>query len=404
MKNPTRRIHTAFITLILSATLSACSVFDSSQYYSIGGTVSGLDGTVVLQNNGADNLKITKDGKFTFQEKVVDSLSYDVTVLEQPEGATCTVTDGTGDISNKDITNIKVECVSSTSVVAFTELFVSNAFDGSNQIMVYPIDATGDVAPLRVIAGASTHMSDPTAISISGDEIVVANYGGNTITVFPTSGDGNISPTREITGGSTNLNNPLGIFASATEIFVANQGGSITVYPISADGDVAPSREITGLVGPAGVTADDSFIYVADRDADAVKVFDISATGAAIPVRTISGASTLLNGPNAITISGNELFIGNFNGSGEILAFDKTADGDVAPNRTIAGATTTLNTTSNIAINNTDIFVGNESCSMGTSERVPVFQTSDDGDVAPTRVITGASTLLGTCPEGIALH
>ena len=34
--------------------------------FTVGGTVSGLSGTVVLQDNGADNLTVTANGPFTF--------------------------------------------------------------------------------------------------------------------------------------------------------------------------------------------------------------------------------------------------------------------------------------------------------------------------------------------------
>ncbi|MCS6972224.1 MAG: hypothetical protein NZL89_04295, partial [Leptospiraceae bacterium] len=34
--------------------------------YTVGGTVTGLSGTLVLQNNGGDDLILTADGNFTF--------------------------------------------------------------------------------------------------------------------------------------------------------------------------------------------------------------------------------------------------------------------------------------------------------------------------------------------------
>ena len=38
--------------------------------YTIGGTVSGLSGTVVLQDNGGDNLSVSGNGSFTFATPV----------------------------------------------------------------------------------------------------------------------------------------------------------------------------------------------------------------------------------------------------------------------------------------------------------------------------------------------
>ena len=37
-----------------------------AQLFTIGGTITGLSGTVVLQDNGGDNLTLTADGTFTF--------------------------------------------------------------------------------------------------------------------------------------------------------------------------------------------------------------------------------------------------------------------------------------------------------------------------------------------------
>src|SRR4029077_18382635 len=48
--------------------------------YSVGGTVSGLSGTVVLQDNGGDDLSVDADGPFTFATSVADGAGYLVTV------------------------------------------------------------------------------------------------------------------------------------------------------------------------------------------------------------------------------------------------------------------------------------------------------------------------------------
>ena len=64
--------------------------------FTVGGTVSGLSGTVVLQDNGGDNLSVTANGSFTFATKVASGSAYSVTVKTNPSGQTCTVTSGSG--------------------------------------------------------------------------------------------------------------------------------------------------------------------------------------------------------------------------------------------------------------------------------------------------------------------
>ena len=87
-----------------------------AQGYTVGGMVSGLTGTVVLQNNNADKLSISADGPFTFSTRLASGASYSVTVLTQPMmGKTCTVANGNGSIGGggygaADVTNIMVTC------------------------------------------------------------------------------------------------------------------------------------------------------------------------------------------------------------------------------------------------------------------------------------------------------
>jgi len=81
----------------------------------IGGTVSGLgaDDSLVLQNNGGDNLAINANGAFTFPTWVPTDSSYLVTVLTQPTGQTCVVANGSG-TANGNVANVSVRCSSIT--------------------------------------------------------------------------------------------------------------------------------------------------------------------------------------------------------------------------------------------------------------------------------------------------
>jgi len=53
-------------------------------HYAVGGTVTGLAGTVVLRNNGGDNLVLNANGGFAFNTTLASGDSYAVTVQTQP--------------------------------------------------------------------------------------------------------------------------------------------------------------------------------------------------------------------------------------------------------------------------------------------------------------------------------
>lgn len=86
------------------------TVICSTEAYTIGGSVSGLSGTLVIQNNGTDDLTINSDGNFTFNTPVADGGDYYVRVKTQPSGQTCTITNGTGTVNGSNITDIIINC------------------------------------------------------------------------------------------------------------------------------------------------------------------------------------------------------------------------------------------------------------------------------------------------------
>ena len=84
----------------------------STPMYSVGGTVSGLAAgkTVVLQDNGGDNLSVTANGPFTFQTPITYLTGYSVTVLTQPTGQTCTLAGASGAYPGMSVNNVQVTC------------------------------------------------------------------------------------------------------------------------------------------------------------------------------------------------------------------------------------------------------------------------------------------------------
>lgn len=120
-----RTVLTAVCLFLLTITFISCSSGggdSSAPHYSIGGTVSGLEGSgLILQNNGGDDLEITADGDFTFDTELADDADYAVTVLTQPASPsqTCTITNDSGTVNGADVTNVTVECITNSYTVTF---------------------------------------------------------------------------------------------------------------------------------------------------------------------------------------------------------------------------------------------------------------------------------------------
>ena len=89
----------------------------ASTTYTIGGTVTGFNGTgLVLQDNGGSNLTVSTNAtSFTFAAPVASGGAYSVTVLTQPAGERCTVTNGNGQAS-ANVTNVNIACTSLYSI------------------------------------------------------------------------------------------------------------------------------------------------------------------------------------------------------------------------------------------------------------------------------------------------
>ncbi len=79
------------------------------QVNDIGGSVSGLHGTLVLRNNGGDDLTISGDGPFKFPSTLKRGGTYDVSIKEQPAGPLCELFNGKG-TALSEVNDIIVVC------------------------------------------------------------------------------------------------------------------------------------------------------------------------------------------------------------------------------------------------------------------------------------------------------
>ena len=296
-----------------------------------------------------------------------------------------------------------------------SRLYVSGF--GNGTLLSYDnADSISGTAPVsRTVGGAATNMNSPVGIQVDmpNNRLYVANSGANSILVFDnaTTANGNITPSRTIAGAATTLLDPEFIFLDRANdrLYVANNGNdAILVFDnaSTANGDITPSRAITPPAGSfQGVYVDTTRdkLYVVDAGfGNAILVFDNASTanGNITPSRTIAGPATTLLGPQNVfvDVTTNRLYVANELGNA-ILVFNNasTANGDIAPTRTISGAATTFNFPTDVFVDmaNDKLYVANLD---GNSILVFNNASTASGNVGPDRTITLPA---GTFPIGV---
>ena len=105
-----------------AANVTTVSVTCVANAYTIGGTLSsmGATKTIVLRNNGGDDLTLTANGAFTFSSGVLSGGTYAVSVATPPTGETCNVSFSSGTVTNANVTNVSVFCSANPYTVGGT--------------------------------------------------------------------------------------------------------------------------------------------------------------------------------------------------------------------------------------------------------------------------------------------
>jgi len=115
--------------------------------YTIGGTLSGLaaDNSVTLQNNATDDLTLTADGDFTFSTALDDLTTYEVTVLDQPDGQFCSVTNASGTLAGSDVDDVAVSCVDIELSLSLNEIQFTGLNPGDSDEQALTLTNSGPV-------------------------------------------------------------------------------------------------------------------------------------------------------------------------------------------------------------------------------------------------------------------
>jgi 6-phosphogluconolactonase (cycloisomerase 2 family) len=369
--------------------LAACG----GNTFSVGGTVTGLAGTVVLQNNGSGNLSVSASGAFTFASQYTAGSAYKVTVLTQPIGQVCTVSAGSGKVTS-DISSVIVSCANTTlpryayvvnsgsdtisqytvgtggTLTPMTTATVATgttpyaiAMTASNAYVANSV--SGDVSQYTITDGVLTAMSTPTvpagtrpyAVSVhpDGGFLYVVNKDSSNISQYTIEAGGALKPmTQEKVAAGTNPFS-IAIFYDPSSAkyyaYVANAGSSdISQFNIETDGRLTPMSQATVPAGananPYSITVKSSgagkYVYVANSGSDRISQYAIGTDGSLTALVPATAAVSTGTTPYAVTVdpSGQFVYVAN-EGSRDISQYKIEPDGQLtamSPARVSAGA------------------------------------------------------------------
>jgi hypothetical protein len=144
--------------------------------FSITGAVSGLNGTVVLQRNSANDQTVTANGAVTLGSALASGSAYTITVLTQPANPaqTCVVTNGTGTLS-ANVSNVTITCTS-------IPLALSSSSPATGATAV-PRNVTPTLTFSRPLDAATVIPGNFTLTSAAGAQAVTVSAAGATATV-----------------------------------------------------------------------------------------------------------------------------------------------------------------------------------------------------------------------------
>ncbi|MGI5860463.1 MAG: DUF4215 domain-containing protein [Myxococcales bacterium] len=151
--------------------------------YSVGGTVSGLSGSGLVLQNGADEIAVAAgQTSFVFPTLLLSGASYDVTVKAQPAdpSQTCSVTNGSSTIATANVSDVQITCTTDTFGIGGT----INGLTGSGLVLQnnggddLPIDAsaTSFLFATEIESGAAYAVT--VATHPAGQFCTVANGAG----------------------------------------------------------------------------------------------------------------------------------------------------------------------------------------------------------------------------------
>lgn len=252
------------VALAATVAVSLVSCHGTEAQYSIGGSISGTSGPVLLQLNGANDISQNGDGDFTFDQKLLKDDPFNVQVVN-PTGR-CTVQNGAGTVGQSNIKDVSISCLAySTNPGELLKIVIRSAnLTGAKVNSLVPI-TTSATAVGGIIA-------DPTDKDASGNVRIVGGLVLSGLSQVPTDisifkapqgnpgGDGlAILPLFLAADGATAVLPPdAALDSNALAALFAGELYFNVSTPAHANGEIRGSIDLQGGVGATAPPLDNS--------------------------------------------------------------------------------------------------------------------------------------------------
>ena len=321
-------IKNAATPILAASTLS--SITQNSPTYSVGGSISGLTGTGLVLSDGSQNSYPNPGSTtFTFSSLKSSGNTYHVTVTQQPTNQICSVSNGSGAITNQSITNISIVCTASSGLLGGTISGLSTTgLSLTDTVEILPIASGSNNFTFNTMINSGTSYGVSIATQPIGLTCTISNASG----IMSSNGISNVSvncsPISYSVGGSISGLNASGLILQngSDTISIGSGNNSFTLPTALAYGG---NYSVSIASQPSGESCS-----IANSNGTIVgsNISSVAVTCAPIPLYSISGVvnhSSCLTNSNTqcsgdlILSLGSQIFqFANLGGQGSPLNFN----------------------------------------------------------------------------------
>ncbi|ARU55010.1 hypothetical protein OLMES_0923 [Oleiphilus messinensis] len=156
-----------------------CDV-DPADGFTVGGQITGANSDIALRLNGGIAF-VFSNGAFSFNQKLQSGTTYSVSLVSEPAGQSCEITNGSGSISASNITNVSILC----DDIAATEQLVGGNISGLSGAVELTLNGASSIT---ISSNGSFQFSDVLLTGESYSVTVTSQPNGQSCSVGNSSG------------------------------------------------------------------------------------------------------------------------------------------------------------------------------------------------------------------------